>query len=398
MKIKLSMVAVLIYATTSLNAQEVKGPRFGKGLLNIVGQDSTWAMKVGFRTQFLGESSWTENQPDETSFSIRRARLKLEGFAFSPKLEYYFQIGFSNTDIAGASVYTGNTPKYIRDAVIKWHFYKNFQLWFGQTKLPGNRERLVSSGDLQFVNRSLLNAQFTLDRDIGVQVHHRFNLYNDFVIKEIVSISQGEGRNITTGNLGGYQYTAKLELLPFGDFIDEGDYSGGDLKREPTPKLALGATYSINNNAVQTFGNQGEYMVIDDGNSFFETNVNTFFIDTMFKYNGFSFMAEYAKRDAENPIAKNSDGLTTGEVVQVGNGINTQAGYLFKSNWEISGRYTNIELDKNITGRGAQNQYTLGVSKYIVGHKLKIQSDISYLDVTNSNSELMCRLQFDIHF
>lgn len=403
MKIKFSIIAIVLYAITSLNAQEIKGSKFGDGLLNIVGQDSSWAMKVGLRMQFLGESVWNDNQKTETSFSIRRARLKFEGFAFSPKLEYKFQIGFSNTDIAGASVYTENAPKYIRDAVIKWHFHENFQLWLGQTKLPGNRERLVSSGDLQFVNRSLLNAQFTIDRDMGIQLHHHFKLGRNFVVKEVFALSQGEGRNVTTGNLGGYQYTTRVELLPFGEFTDGGDYSGSDLSREDSPKLALGATYDFNNHAVKTESNQGDYMVIDNGDSFFETNISTLFIDAMFKYNGFSLMGEYAFRDAKDPYVKNTDGTQllidgTPQTVQVGNALNLQAGYLFKTNWEVSGRFTNLDLDKKITGHNNENQYTLGVSRYIVGHKLKIQSDISYSDIANSNNQLMYRLQLDLHF
>lgn len=58
--------------------------------------------------------------------------------------------------------------------------------------------------------------------------------------------------------------------------------------------------------------------------------------------------------------------------------MRVQAGYLLKLNWEVSGRYTNVELDKTITSKGEENQYTPGVSKYIVGHKLKVQSDIIY--------------------
>ena len=131
---------------------------------------------------------------------------------------------------------------------------------------------------------------------------------------------------------------------------------------------------------------------------FHETNINTLFIDAMFKYKGFSFMAEYADRDAKDPFAKNTDGTLTGTVVQVGKGLNLQTGYLLKNNWEVSGRYTNIELNKTITGKNKEQQYTLGVSKFIVGHSLKVQSDISYLDVSGANSQLMYRLQFDIHF
>ncbi|HMC00955.1 MAG TPA: hypothetical protein VKN14_07965, partial [Flavobacteriaceae bacterium] len=199
-----------------------------------------------------------------------------------------------------------------------------------------------------------------------------------------------------TGNLGGHQYTGRIELLPFGNFASKGDYKGSDLKREQSPKLAIGVSYDHNNNAVKNRSNQGSYMETDEG--FYETNINTLFVDAMFKYNGFSLMAEFADRDAKDPFAKNSDGTLTGDIVQVGKGLNIQSGYLLKNDWEISGRYTNIELDKNITGKNPENQYTFGISKYIVGHSLKVQTDISYLDIDNSNNELMYRLQFDIHF
>ena len=393
---KLRLFVIAFFTLFIMNAQEINAPKFGKGIFNLVGQDSTWTMKIAARMQFLAVSTWPEGQSNESEFLVRRARLKFDGYAFSPKLEYKLELGLSNRDISGASEFTSNAPRYILDAVIKWHFAPNFELWFGQTKLPGNRERVISSGNMQMVDRSLLNSRFNIDRDMGIQLRHKFNLSAKFVVKEIFAISQGEGRNITTGNLGGHQYTSRLEILPFGEFASDGDYSGSDLKREKTPKLAIGATYDFNNNAVKNRSNQGSYMANDVG--FYETNISTVFVDAMFKYDGFSLMAEYSNRDAKDPYAKNSDGTLTGDEVQVGSGLNLQAGYLFKSNWEVSGRYTNIALDKTITGKDTENQYTLGVSKYIVGHKLKVQTDISHLEVANGTNELMYRLQFDIHF
>ena len=395
MKFKLT-IALILFALLKINAQETNAPKFGKGLLNLVGQDSTWSLKMGLRTQILATSTWEENNTNEANFLIRRARLKFDGWAFSPKLEYKFELGLSNRDISGASEFTNNAPRYILDAVVKWNFYENFELWFGQTKLPGNRERVISSGNLQMVDRSLLNSRFNIDRDMGLQLRHKIKFSDNFLLKESFAFSQGEGRNVTSGNLGGHQYTSRLELYPLGDFDGDGDYSGGDLKREEKPKLAVGVTYDFNNNAVRNRSNMGSYMVNDVG--FYQTNISTLFIDAMFKYNGFSFMGEYADRDAKDPFAKNSDGSLTGDEVQVGKGYNLQAGYLFKSNWEISGRYTDIELDKTITGRDPEKQYTLGVSKYLVGHKLKIQTDISHLEIPDGNNELMYRLQFDIHF
>ena len=396
MKLKISLTVLLMTFSLITIGQETNAPKFGKGILNLVGQDSTWTMNVAARMQFLATANFQEGESDESNFLVRRARLKFNGYAVTPKLEYKLELGLSNRDISGASEYTSNAPLYILDAVVKYNFAKNLEFWFGQTKLPGNRERVISSGNMQQVDRSLLNSRFNIDRDLGIQLRHHFNLTNKFVVKEIFSIAQGEGRNVTTGNIGGHQYTGRVELLPMGNFTGGGDYSGSDLKREQTPKLALGVSYDYNNNAVKNRSNQGSYMTNDVG--FYETNIKTLFIDAMFKYNGFSFMAEYADRNADDPYAKNSDGSLTGDEVQVGKGLNLQTGYLFNNDLEISGRYTNIELDKIVTGKDVENQYTLGVSKYIIGHKLKIQSDISILDVANSNKEIMYRLQFDIHF
>ena len=383
----------------NISSQESNAPKFGKGLFNLIGKDSSFSMNVSARMQMLGTSNWDLNNGlsnPSSSLLVRRARLKFSGFAYSPKLKYKLELGLSNRDIGKASSFTNEAPKYILDAVVKWNFSGNFVLWFGQTKLPGNRERVISSGDLQQVDRSLLNSRFNIDRDMGFQLRHHFNLTDTFIVKEMFAVSQGEGRNITTGNLGGHQYTSRVELLPFGKFASKGDYRGSDLKFEPTPKLAMGFTYDFNNDAVKNRSNQGSYMTNDTG--FYSTNISTVFVDAMYKHKGFSVMAEYAYRDAEDAFAKNSDGSLTGDEVQVGNALNLQTGYLLSKNLEISGRYTNIDWDSDITGKGAENQYTLGLSKYIVGHKLKVQTDVSYLDLASKTNQFMYRLQVDIHF
>jgi len=399
MKFNYLVICATLFICSNLSSQETSAPKFGKGLFNLIGKDSSFSMNVSARMQMLGTSNWDVNNGlsnPTSNLLVRRARLKFSGFAYSPKLKYKLELGLSNRDIGKASSFTNEAPKYILDAVVKWNFSGNFVLWFGQTKLPGNRERVISSGDLQQVDRSLLNSRFNIDRDMGFQLRHHFNLTDKFIVKEMFSVSQGEGRNVTTGNLGGHQYTSRIELLPFGKFTSKGDYRGSDLKFEPAPKLALGFTYDFNNDAVKNRSNQGSYMTNDTG--FYSTNISTVFVDAMYKHKGFSVMAEYAYRDAEDAFAKNSDGTLTGDLVQVGNALNLQTGYLLSKTLEISGRYTNIDWDSDITGKGAENQYTLGLSKYIVGHKLKVQTDVSYLDLASKTNQFMYRLQVDIHF
>ena len=399
MKFNLTLALLLcVYSYT--HSQEISDTSFGKGLINFVAKDSSFSVKFAPRFQVRSISSWDHDGDQygspEYNFIVRRARLKFDGFAYSPKLKYKIELGLSNRDISGANQFNRNTPRYILDAVLMWNFADNWEFWAGQTKLPGNVERVVSSGNLQLINRSLLNSRFNIDRDLGAQLRHKSDLGGGFLMREKISISQGEGRNVTEGNEGGLQYTARVELLPFGKFKSKGDYSQSDLKRESKPKLMVGFTYNLNQDAVRVRGFAGDYMFRSD-ETLYETDQTTIFADTMFKYNGFSFMGEYAKRTAENPVAIDLDGTTTGDIVLTGSAVNLQAGYLFTSNYEIVGRFTTVDYE-SVTERLPTDQYTLGASKYIVGHKLKVQSDISYTSLDGNADNIRFRLGFDFHF
>jgi len=391
---------IVIFIPMIIKAQEVTAPRFGKGLLNISGKDSTWSMNLSARVQYLTSTTWNE---EENSYSgpksnslIRRSRIKIKGFAYHPTLTYKVELALSNRDISGGSNFTSDTPRIILDASVRWRFYKNWSIQFGQAKLPGNIERVISSSKLALVDRSLLNSKFNIDRDFGLQLKHKFNLSEKFIIKETLAISQGEGRNISKGNIGGHQYTGRLDLLPFGNFKSDGDYEGDDLRREQAPKLLLGFAYDYNNNAVKTRSNMGSYMETDYG--LFETDITTFFINSHFKYKGFSFMGEYADRNTKDKYSKNSDGSLTGDIVNIGSAISLQTGYVLPSNSAITGRYTNVNFDKTVTNNNNISQYTLGLSKYFEKHKLKIQSDITYENSIFFDDKIFYRLQFEIHF
>lgn len=395
---KIILAIAVIMTSLSAIAQDATESKFGKGLFNVMAKDSSYSANFTVRMQSLFTSEWDipaegDWSDAETNMMVRRARLKFKGFAYSPKLKYKVELGLSNRDISGASEFTSDAPRYILDAVVMWNFYENFELWVGQAKLPGNRERVISSSALETVDRSRLNSRFNVDRETGIQLHHSFNLGNDFLVREAVSLSQGEGRNVTSGNLGGHHYVGRIEVLPFGDFDD---YSGADFAREESPKLSVGASYSFNNDAVKTRSTGGSYMENDEG--FFQTDISTFFLDAMFKYRGLSMMGEYAHRSADNALAMNSDGSLTGDEVNIGDALNLQAGYLFSNNYQIVGRYTQIDLDDEVSNV-VENQYTLALSKYIVKHKLKVQTDLSYTDLnSNFNDGLLYRLQFEIQF
>ena len=389
---------IVIYIPMIIKAQEVTAPRFGKGLLNISGKDNTWSMNFAARVQYLTTTTWMKknqgySSPESNSL-IRRSRLKFKGFAYHPNLTYKLELGFSNRDISGGSNYTSNSPRIIIDASVRWKFNKNLWIQFGQAKLPGNIERIISSSKLALVDRSILNSKFNIDRDFGLQMRYKFNLSKKFVVKETFAISQGEGRNVSKGNLGGHQYTARIDLLPFGNFKSDGDYSGDDIEREKKPKLLVGVAYDYNNDSVKTRGNTGNYMETTTG--FFKTDIKTLFVNSHFKYMGLSFMGEYANRSSDDAISKNSDGSLTGDIVSDGSAINFQIGYVTPSNVAITTRFTNIKFKDIIYND--REQLTIGLSKYFVKHKLKIQSDLTSEKSINDKNKIFYRLQFEIHF
>ena len=367
-------------------AQEIAYESFGKGI-KVQAKDSSFYGKLGFRFQSLFSSSLNlENDVWDRSMMIRRSRLKAEGWALSPKFSYKVELALSNRDIKGGSkTEFGNTANIILDAVLKYHINSNWSLWFGQTKLPGNRERVFSSQKLQFVDRSLVNARFNLDRDVGVQLHHKGNIGN-LVVKEAFSLSLGNGRNVIINDENGYQYTGRIEFLPMGEFTGKGDYYGADLAREKTLKMAIGITADYNNNAFRSRGNLGSFLIDPVSEDYITDNLNTLFVDAIVKKNGFSSQAVYAIRKSPNSLGD----------FGVGQGLNLQAGYVFTNKVEFAARYSNINAEL-ISSLNDQSEYALGFSKYFSGHNLKCQADLSYHDLELTEDDFL-RFRLQVEF
>lgn len=388
------IVVLLVWFTTlAISGQEdgQKKSTIGKGIINYTSLDSLWSIQMNARMQLLSQfETSSQFKTFESSALLRRARFRLKGFLYSPKIRYKLELGFSNHDMRGGGSANHQTPLIIYDALVIWEFAKNFEFWFGQAKLPGNIERVISSGSLQFVDRSALNSEFNIDREFGLWLRHQFNLTDTFLIREKIAISQGEGRNITIQNSGGYQLTSRLEFLPFGKFKDNGAFFGSDLSREKKLKTLIGVGFSLNDGATKERGSQGNYFLnldpVKDQRALelLETDATTFFVDATLKYQGFSFLGEYAQREA-----------TDKTLIRTGSGLNVSAGYMPNDKWEVSTRFAAISLDEYQTDN--RKEYTLGFSRYFVGHRFKVQSDLSYMDFSHQKDQLVFRVQVEVH-
>lgn len=405
-KLSLLFVALIVFA--DIHAQFIP-KTFGEGL-NFTAPDSSFSLKFGVRFQNLYQADW--NLPNDNfnpedyagNFRIRRARLKFNGHAFSPDFTYKVELALTNNDLSssGTGSQFSNVGSLVLDAYADWNFYENLSIRFGQFKLPGNVERVISSGDLQLVDRSLLNSRFNIDRDLGFMLHNTTDFGANIYSKQYLVVSQGEGRNITVGDLGGYSYTARLEFLPLGLFYkDKDDYVGSALYYYSEPKFMIGGVYERNNKAARTQGQLGNF-IQDATGKYFGKNLNTYFVDAVFKYKMFSFMGEYVNKytSDNNPVVYDAQNNKIATYM-TGEAVNLQAGILLNKKvsaatgkTELVGRYTSVDYQNG----NDEVQYTIGLNRFLVDHKLKVQSDLTYRQIENRDDELMFRFQLDVHF
>lgn len=362
---------------TSLKKFKKSMPYFStKSGISFATPDSSYSLNIRFRMQnrlLMNTISDEDLDPASWEARVRRCRLSFTGHVVNPKISYYLQLSFSRGDMdwSDADASKLNTsPNVVRDAMVYYKPYKSLQLGIGQTKLPGNRQRTVSSGALQFYDRSIVNANFTTDRDFGVFITHTTHITDNFIMLEKAAITSGEGRNSNLSN-SGLAYTGRIELLPLGAFTDGGDYLEGDVIREKKPKLSIAGAYHFNDMAVRTSGQLGKDLMG-------ERSYDAYIADMVFKYNGFCFSSEYIRRDTEgSPDVMGTDGKV--RTILTGDGINTQMSYCTKKMWEFAVRHSLITPHKDVMKSYREmEQYGVGVSKYLNKHKVKLQANIFY--------------------
>lgn len=361
---------------------------FGKGL-GITSSDSLFQLNIRFRMQNRVGYYNNSLQNEYVEAIVRRLRLRFDGFVGSPQFLYVIQLSFAPGDVG--VIEEGENVNIIRDAAFIYRPNKRFSVTFGQTKLPGNRQRLNSSGALQLTDRSINNARFNIDRDFGVQVFFINENEKKFSYNLKGSISTGEGRNWTKTKDMNLAYTAKLELMPFGSFQKNGIYFESDLLREQRPKLFLAAVFSQNNWARRTQGQLGDEL-------FAARTIKTLFLDAMLKYKGFAFMASYMERFSNNPIAYSAN-LNDFNYVFTGSGIDAQLSYVFKNNIDVITRYSNQQVNSQIAQyEPSANQFSLGLTKYIREHALKLQAEFTYttFDYLNASTRNAWYSRFQI--
>lgn len=382
-----SVLGSFFFPANSSFAQN--GPQNGGsvdfGPKGIIFQSADSLNKVVLRFRMQNWVTYVSKSESDLSaqsidFVVRRLRLNITGQLIDPRLAFKIQLSFARAD---QNYSTTQGPNIVRDAVVYWNFSRNLQIGFGQTKLPGNRQRVISSADLEFPDRSIVNGAFNLDRDFGIQGFWR-PIDNDIVVNLKAAVSQGRGRNQQPSVGGGLAYTGRIEVLPLGAFKNGGDYIEGDLEHEQHPKLSFGLSGQLNKNMGRTHGELGTDL-------YSVTEATTVYADALMKWSGLAVYGEFAARTSAAPLTYLPSDSSKIIPVFVGMGYMGQATYTFRSGIAIGGRFATVKASDDLTGLAeyGKDQSVSGVvAYYIKNHRIKTQLEMGLNSRTNFNSNL----------
>jgi len=298
---------------------------------------------------------------------IKRLQVKFSGHVYTPELAYTIQLGFT-----GRAANARSNADLIRDAILYYRPVPAWSIGLGQAKVQTNRAHITSSGVLEFADRSIVDGEFNSDRDFRLFAQYGSPRDEGFAFAAKASVTLGEGRNWGLSTNGGLVYTGRMELFPLGRFKQKGESSEGDLAHEEAVKIMLAAACSCNRKAVRTQGQRGA--LLPGGAS---RDLGNWYADLLLKYRGFSFCADFMGRTCRHPVF-DDDARTW---IYAGWGFNVQAGYVIARKWEAALRSSTLFPRSEVQARAGyrrRSQTSIGLSRYIVGHDLKVQADFSY--------------------
>ncbi|HVI01669.1 MAG TPA: porin [Enhygromyxa sp.] len=346
--------------------------------LKIESNDEMFAMTFRLRVQMRYELQHDHDGNDTSNvFSIRRARLQFKGHLFGKHNKYYLQIAISPSDMGWTADGPSFTP--IRNWELSFDYLRDLTVTVGQMKVNFNRQRVISSGDLQLPDRTTVNNEFTLDRDVGIKLHSE-DLGGIGYLRYSLGVFNGEGRDGYRVDDMGMLYVGRVEVIPTGDANDDWMYDEVDWARSLRPSFVIAGSYAFHDRAKRDRGSLGN-RPLDEGT----TNFHHAQADMLLKYAGLSLTGEFHWRKG---IRDYGDATTLDDMgmevpaprVPARNGLGyfVQAGFLIpRVPLEIIGRWGQIISvgDGSETSLADSEEVGGGVSWYIARHSLKLSAD-----------------------
>lgn len=323
------------------------------------------------------------SDPPGGEFEVRRARLKIEGHLFSPKLGFYYEHELS-----------GDHP--LLDLRLDLDPGEGFLARIGQYKVLYNRERIDSSGKQQFVERSIATYAFTLDRQIGATLMKQSLEGSAFDNWLMLGLFEGDG--ISPEARGGapmavarWQWQFLGRDLPF----SQGDIK---LREEAAASLSFGAAGVRGPYTRFSSSGGGQLRGYAAGGDERYT-LRQYLQEFAWQYRGYSIQQEYhIKHITDHESVRDSE--LHGGYAQFGKAWRVDWQTL-PFVWELAVRLARVDWDKTLLDR-TQREYSLVGNVFFSGHDNKLSFELSKLELQETNQpgvdETRVQLQWDISF
>ncbi|RYJ43366.1 OprO/OprP family phosphate-selective porin [Flavobacterium beibuense] len=352
-----------------------------KFLLQIQGRLQLRLSTPGDQDPVTYDDYLTENK---TAFKINRARLKIGGHAYEPWLKYYFEYELSQSNLLD-----------FRIMLEKWEFL-SFKA--GQWKVEFTRERFISSGEQQMVDRSLINREFTLDRQQGLEVYGHLKGKGILDFNYWAATLTGTGRGSTTNDDNNIMYFGRAQWNFLGREVG---FEGSDLEFHEKPAAYVAFAVATNQSPYTRFSQAGGgYLTSFEDGEPGQYRVNQTNLESAFLYKGFSAQTEWHHKDIIDKLNGNATTQLRGYYVQGGYFFH----YLFDwfpKKMEIAARYAEFKPDTDLP-ENLQTETSIACNWFFHGHKCKLTCEGSYFSYQDRSLPYeggwRFRLQLDFSF
>ncbi len=355
----LALGAVLASALAApATAQEEKEWGYDKGFFF---RTSRFELKISTRTQFRYTYTMTDDSSltdDNGAFTLPRTRLRLDGYAYYPWLKYKVQYDFTGQTYSTATgVTVPSTPSTVslsnrrgpdlRDLYLDLTRHPWASVRLGQFKAPFGIQELTSSGDQEFVDRSIASEAFAPSRQQGAML---WGASYEKTFGYEAGVFNGNGRNVTANDNTGYMYAGRVHWDPNGEY----KLSESAVDQPDKPIWTIGAAYLLTTTQASLLKTAEELS---------QNSLEGFF---GLKYRRLFVLADYYARTQEQTGGA-PDVDSTGAIAQVGF-------FFVPRKLELALRWSERDPDTDV-GDETETESRIAFGYFFSKHDLKFQAD-----------------------
>ena len=364
--------------------------KYSRRGLELQTNDGRHTSRIRWRLQVRGSKPFDAaprrvsqfGESDQDHLIMRRARFKVEGRLFGPLVNYKFEHDL----VAGKTI-----DLYFDFKLKPW-----LKIRAGQWKSHFSQERVISSGSQQFAERSIVNREFTADRQSGAMLYGRLKPGTLADSSYFFEILGGSGIN-SVYQADSPMFVSRYQWNVFGR---EPEFFSSDLEGAEKPEAFIGISALRNRSRFTRFstsgGGQLDGFAAGASNQYALTQVN---VEFLLKYRGLSIQNENHWKNIRDSVKLTDTSMRGGYA---------QAGYFPHQVWtpfpkevELAYRYAFVDSRLGVPD-DVRQEHTVALNVFLEGHSNKFTIEAGRLSLARAGMsdipDFRYRIQWDVHY